>query len=31
LLAAGSWFAIAPAIIALLVLGLARLLAPRRP
>ncbi len=30
LLAAGSWFAIAPAIIALLALGLARLLAPRR-
>ncbi|HUH78124.1 MAG TPA: permease, partial [Devosia sp.] len=31
LLATSSWFAIAPAIIALLVLGLARLLAPQRP
>lgn len=31
LLASGSWLAIAPAIVAMLVLGLARLLSPRRP
>ncbi|MGB3339706.1 MAG: permease [Devosia sp.] len=31
LLAVGSWLAVAPAIIAILVLGLARLISPRRP
>ena len=31
LLAAGSWLAIAPAIVALLVVGLAKLISPRRP
>jgi ABC-2 type transport system permease protein len=31
LLVAGQWFAIAPALAAILVLALARLLSPRRP
>jgi ABC-2 type transport system permease protein len=30
LLAVGSWLALAPAIVAVMVLGLARLLRPRR-
>ena len=31
LLAADSWLAIAPAVVALLVVGLAKLISPRRP